>query len=237
VLLRGWGRGARSTSNFTLADLRDEVRVLSRYVDIIMARVNRHDDLLLMKEHSEVPVVNGLSDLQHPCQALADLMTIKEYFTALDGLTIAYIGDGNNVCNSLIEAATLAGMRIRVASPVQYRPDPKACAFAGSALTLHTDPYEAVQDADVIYTDTWVSMGSEGEREERVRALSSFQVNRRLVSSAPVHALIMHCLPAHREEEITTEVITSPNCVIFDQAENRRHVQKFLLLAISEGRL
>jgi ornithine carbamoyltransferase len=223
-----WG-----TSNFVLADLQDEIKVVSRYADLVVARVYRHRDLEIMRQYSEVPIINGLSELCHPCQGLADFMTIKEYFGSLKGLKIAYIGDGNNVCNSLIAGAALAGVKISVASPLNYHPN-KEIVEAAEKLSLGSvhltqRPEEAVSGADVIYTDTWISMGSESEKVERLKVFVDYQVNKELVSQAPLHALIMHCLPAHREYEITSDVIDSKNSIVFDQAENRKHVQKYLI--------
>jgi ornithine carbamoyltransferase len=224
------------SSNFTLADLQDEIRVLSRYTDLIMARVYKHTDLETMRAFSEVPVINGLSDLSHPCQGLTDYMTMLEYFGSLKGLRVGYIGDGNNVCHSLIEAAIATGAHIVVAHPAGYAPDDMIVSRgkAAGALTLSMRPEDAARDADVIYTDTWISMGEEAEREVRLRAFAGYQVNEALLAHAPSHALIMHCLPAHRGYEITPGALDSPNSVVFDQAENRKHLQKFLMARILE---
>jgi ornithine carbamoyltransferase len=225
------------TSNFTLADLQDEIRVLSRYCDLVMARVYRHADLELMKRHSEVPVINGLSDLHHPCQGLTDYMTIQEYFGDLAGLKIAYVGDGNNVCHSLIEGAVKTGMRIAVAHPEGYAPNPEivAAARGEGEVVLTEDPREAVAGADVVYTDTWISMGDEAQREVRLQAFKDYKVDEDLLRRAPGHALVMHCLPAHRGYEISDGAIDSPNSVVFDQAENRKHLQKYLMVWILEA--
>lgn len=220
------------TSNFTLADLEDEIHVLSRYVDLVMARVYDQADLELMRSHSEVPVINGLSDLYHPCQGLADYLTLREYFGELEGLKIAYVGDGNNVCHTLINGAAKVGMRISVAYPKGYSPDARvvtAARQAGGEVELTDSPAEAVRDADAIYTDTWISMGDEGEREERLKAFAGFQVNEALMAAAPDHAVLMHCLPAHRGYEISSAALDDPRSVVFDQAENRKHAQKFLM--------
>ncbi len=220
------------TSNFTLADLEDEIHVLSRYVDLVMARVYDQRDLEVMKAHSEVPVINGLSDLYHPCQGLADYLTIREYFGELEGLKIAYVGDGNNVCHSLIHGAAKVGMSIAVAYPKGYSPDARVVTAAreqGIAVELTDRPEEAVAGADVIYTDTWVSMGDEAERDVRLRAFAGFQVDESLLAAAPDHALVMHCLPAHRGYEISSAAMDGRGSVIFDQAENRKHAQKFLM--------
>lgn len=225
------------TSNFTLADLQDEIRVLSRYCDLVMARVYGHADLELMKRHSEVPVINGLSDLHHPCQGLTDYMTIQEYFGDLQGLKIAYVGDGNNVCHSLIEGAVRTGMRIAVAHPSGYAPNPEivAAARAEGEVVLTQDPKEAVEGADVVYTDTWISMGDEAQREVRLQAFKDYKVDEALLARAPNHALVMHCLPAHRGYEISDGAMDSPNSVVFDQAENRKHLQKYLMAWILEA--
>jgi ornithine carbamoyltransferase len=224
------------SSNFTLADLQDEIRVLSRYVDLIMARVYLHADLETMRAHSEVPVINGLSDLSHPCQGLTDYMTMLEYFGSLKGLRVGYIGDGNNVCHSLIEGAIKTGAHIVVAHPPDYPPEQGIVAEgrAAGALTLSSRPEDAARDADVIYTDTWVSMGDEAEKDIRLRAFADYQVNEALLAQAPSHTLIMHCLPAHRGYEITPGALDSANSVVFDQAENRKHLQKFLMARILE---
>lgn len=220
------------TSNFTLADLEDEIRVLSRYVDLVMARVYDQADLELMRDHSEVPVINGLSDLYHPCQGLADYLTVREYFGELEGLKIAYVGDGNNVCHTLIHGASKVGMRIAVAYPKGYSPDARvvtAARQAGAVVELTDSPAEAVRDADVIYTDTWISMGDEAQRDARLKAFAGYQVNDELLAAAPGHAIVMHCLPAHRGYEISSAVLDAPRAVVFDQAENRKHAQKFLM--------
>jgi ornithine carbamoyltransferase len=219
------------SSNFTLADLQDESKVLSRYVDLIMARVNDHADLETMRSHSEVPVINGLSNLYHPCQGLTDYMTILEYFGELRGLRLAYIGDGNNVCHSLINAGLKTGVHVAVAHPPGYGPSPEVVAPAQAAglLTLTHDPAEAVRDADVLYTDTWISMGDEAQRDIRLQAFASFKIDEALLAKAPSHALVMHCLPAHRGYEISSGALDSRNSVVFDQAENRKHLQKYLM--------
>jgi ornithine carbamoyltransferase len=225
------------TSNFTLADLEDEIRVLSRYCDLIMARVYDQADLELMREHSEVPIINGLSDLYHPCQGLADYMTLREYFGELEGLKIAYVGDGNNVCHTLIHGAAKVGMRISVAYPKGYSPDARvvtAAREAGAEVHLTSSPAEAVAGADAIYTDTWISMGDEAERDKRLAAFRGFQVDEALLAQAPDHAVVLHCLPAHRGYEISSPVLDAPRAVVFDQAENRKHAQKFLMAWMME---
>jgi len=224
------------TSNFTLANLEDEIRVLSRYVDLIMARVYKHDDLLVMKKYSEVPIINGLCNLYHPCQGLADYMTMMEYFGKLDGLKIAYIGDGNNVCNSLINGAVKTGMFISVAHPKGYAPLEQAVneAKKKGLIELTNSPEQAVKDADVVYADTWISMGDEDQKEQRMKVFEGYSITKELLKHAPEHTLVMHCLPAHRGYEITAEVIESKRSIVFDQAENRKHVQKYLMMKILE---
>jgi len=217
----------------------DVARVLSRYVDGIMARVFSHDHVVQLARYSQVPVINGLSDFNHPCQALADLLTIYEHRGALTGLKLAWVGDGNNVLHSLLYASSKVGMHIMAATPAGYDPDTKVVAQArcfaaenGSSVELTTDPVEAVKGADVIYTDTWTSMGQEREREIRLRVFPPYQVNAALLAHAKSNVIVMHCLPAHRGEEITDEVIDGPHSVVFDQAENRMHAQKAILAAL-----
>ncbi|MFH1544600.1 MAG: ornithine carbamoyltransferase [archaeon] len=224
------------TSNFTLADLEDEIKVLSRYVDLIMARVYKNEDLQVMKKYSEVPIINGLCNFYHPCQGLADYMTIAEYYGGFDGLRITYIGDGNNVCNSLINGAIKAGMHITVAHPLGHEPKKEVVEEARKRklITLTQSPEEAVKDADIVYTDTWISMGQENQKEERIKAFQRYSITKKLLEHAPEHTLIMHCLPAHRGYEIDGNVIESGNSIIFDQAENRKHVQKYLMLNVLE---
>ncbi len=214
----------------------DVARVLSRYVDVVVTRTFLHEDVDTFARHATVPVINGLSDRFHPCQCLADLLTIRERFGRLEGVVLAYVGDGNNVANSLIEAAPRVQMHLRVATPPGYEPDAavweasaRLAAAAGTELRLLTDPVEAVRDADVVYTDAWFSMGEEAERELRQTIFPPYQVNTALLRAARPHALVMHCLPAHRGEEITDEVLDGPQSVVLDQAENRLHAQKALL--------
>ncbi|MFC1690690.1 ornithine carbamoyltransferase [Nanoarchaeota archaeon] len=221
-------------TNITKGELQDEVKCMERYVDIIMARVNKHDTLKQMAKHSSIPIINGLCDKFHPCQALADLITIKEKLGKLYDLKLAYIGDGNNVCNSLIIACTLVGMKISVATPKGYEPLKEAIDFAKNYLELTNDPADAVKDADVIYTDTWVSMGQEKEKEKRIKAFKDFTVDKKLVKKSGKPSLIMHCLPANEGLEITREIMDSENSVIYDQAENRMHAQKAVLLKVLE---
>lgn len=210
----------------------DTARVLSRYVSAIMARVRSHDTILELSKFSEVPVINGLSNLEHPCQILADLMTVKEKKGGFD-IKFAWVGDGNNVCNSLILASALLGFEMSVAVPKGYEPDEKILSKAekmGANMEVLNEPEKAVKNADVIYTDVWTSMGQESERDERLRIFQPYQVNKHLLSFAKKDAIVMHCLPAHRGEEITDDVIDGPHSVVFDQAENRLHAQKAILL-------
>ncbi len=218
------------SSNFVLADLEDEIRVLSRYYDLVVARVNHHETLRVMAEHSEVPIINGLCDRMHPCQALADFMTISEYFGSPRDLTITYIGDGNNVCRSLIHGAVHFECRVNLCTPENYSLDEDTLTEAGDRVRIFKEPQQAVMDADIIYTDTWVSMGDEGESGERLAAFKGYQVNRQLLSQAPSHCLVMHCLPAHPGYEITADVLRSARSIVFDQAENRQYVQQAVML-------
>ena len=218
------------TSNFVLADLGDEVRVLSRYYDLIMARVLKHETLVTMARESEVPVINGMCDREHPCQILADFMTITEYFGEnIAGLRLAYLGDGNNVCRSLVHGAIHMGVRVNLCSPENYTLDDETVAAGKGLITRVADPRDAVRDADIIYTDTWVSIGDEKETQERLAAFKPYQINAQLLASAPSNVLFMHCLPAHPGQEVTPEILRSPRSLVFDQAENRCHAQKALL--------
>ena len=209
--------------------LADTARVLSRYCDPILVRNDSQADQEEMSRFSRVPVINALSELHHPCQLLADMQTWQEHRGNPAGAIAAWLGDGNNVCNSWIEASRMFGFRLRIASPNQYRPDPAALAFAGTQVSLMDDPLEAAAGADLIVTDTWTSMGREAERSERVSVLEPFQVNIRLMRRAKADALFMHCLPAHRGEEVTAEVIDGPQSVVWDEAENRLWAQMALL--------
>ncbi len=214
----------------------DTAKVLSRYVDGIMARVFDHQDILDLAEHSAVPVINGLSDFLHPCQAVADFYTMLEKRDQLKGLHLVYIGDSNNVSNSLMMAAAKTGVHITICSPRGHQPSEKIMKwfeedskYSGSTFYITSDPQEAVRKADFIYTDVWASMGQEKEAEERKKLFTPYQLNGNLMSKAPPHALVLHCLPAHRGEEITDEVIDSHQSVVFDEAENRLHVQKAIM--------
>ena len=219
-------------------EIRDTARALARYVDAVMIRAYSHATVEEFARYADVPVVNGLSDHAHPCQVLADIMTLSERFGDLHGLKFAWVGDGNNVCNSWILSSALTGMEIAVASPQRYRPKDEIVDQAramGGKVTVVTAPDEAVRDADVLYTDIWVSMGDEKERAERLQALKSYTMDSRLVAQASPDALVMHCLPAHRGEEITDEVIEGPQSIVWDQAENRLHAQKALLVRLVAG--
>jgi ornithine carbamoyltransferase len=213
----------------------DIARNLSRWVDVITARVFSHRTLAEMAAHATVPVINALSDLEHPCQALADFFTLWERGRDLRALRLAWVGDGNNVCHSVLLLAALCGTATVVACPPGFEPAPdivEACRALGGRVRLTTEAREAVEGADVIYTDTWISMGQEGERERRLEAFQRYQVNETLLGFAAPGALVMHCLPAHRGEEITDAVLDGPHSVIFDQAENRLHAQKGIILEL-----
>ena len=214
----------------------DTAQTLSRYMNGIMARVFAHQTILDLIKYSSVPVINGLSDFSHPCQGLADLFTIHEKKGRLSGLKLAYVGDGNNVAHSLLYGCSKMGMNITLACPKGYEPDPEVVSKAkeegkktGCKVKVTNDPKEAVKQADIVYTDVWASMGKEKEHEKRVKLFKPYQVNGKLVREAKRDYLFMHCLPAHRGEEVTDEVADSKNSVIFDQAENRLHTQKALL--------
>lgn len=214
----------------------DTARVLSRYLDGIMIRTFDHKDVEELAQYASIPVINGLTDLLHPCQALADYFTILEKFDRIEGLKIAYVGDGNNMAHSLLFGAAKVGMDISIATPAGYEPSEEIVRLAkedamksGSQIEIMRSPFEAVANAHVIYTDVWTSMGQEKEHDERVEALKPYQVNQRLVEEAKPDVLVMHCLPAHRGEEITDEVIDGPHSIVFDQAENRLYVQKAIM--------
>jgi len=217
----------------------DVVRNLSRWVDVVMARLFKHDIIVELARYSSVPVINGLTNLHHPCQTLSDLLTIREHKGKLNGLKIAWVGDGNNVCNSLLLGCTLVGMNISVACPRGYEPPADIVKQAwvnakksSTKVELTTDPKEAVDGADVIYTDVWVSMGQEKEARERMKAFKDYQVNAQLLKGAKPDSIVMHCLPARRGQEITDDVIDGPRSVVWDQAENRMHAQKALLVSL-----
>lgn len=216
----------------------DVARVLSGYVDAIMARVFDHNHILQLAQHASVPVINGLSDYNHPAQGLADLFTILEHKRQLSGLKLAYVGDGNNVARSLLFGAVKVGMHFTAASPAGYTlpaediSQAEAMRVADTEIVLTDDPVAAVRNADVIYTDVWTSMGQEEETAARRRVFPPYQINQQLVSQARPDCLVMHCLPAHRGEEITDEVADGPNSVLFPQAENRMHAQKAILVSL-----
>ena len=220
--------------------IEDTARVMSRYVDAIMARVNLHSDIIKLAENATVPVINGLSDLYHPCQILADFLTILERRKQLEGLKVAYVGDGNNVCNTLLVGCSRVGMDISVAHPEGYGPSAEAVGLAGefskssgTKVELTMEPETAARDADVIYTDTFVSMGQEGEKDRKLNAfLPKYQVTEKTFQSAKPDAIFMHCLPAHRGEEVAADVIDGPRSVVWDEAENRLHIQKAILLSL-----
>ncbi len=211
--------------------IEDTAKVLSRMVDAIMIRANKHEDVERLAKASTIPVVNGLTNYSHPCQILADIQTIEEHRGAVEGKTLAWISDGNNVCNSLIHAAARFGFTLNIACPVEYKPSMKAMVFAAESrakVTVTQDPYEAVKNADVVLADTWVSMG-DLDHDERLEAFQDYQVNEELMKAARPDALFLHCLPAHRGEEVTDGVIDGPQSVIWDEAENRIHAQKAIL--------
>lgn len=217
----------------------DIARVISRYVDVIMARVFGHQIVIDLAKYSHVPVINGLSDFSHPCQVLGDLLTIQEKKFRLSGLKLAYVGDGNNVANSLLYGAAKVGMHITIASPPGYEVNPgtfeearQDAVLTGAQLELTNDPVEAVKNADIVYTDVWASMGQEREREERKKLFQNYQINLDLLNKATADAIFMHCLPAHYNEEVTYEVAHDPRSVIYDQAENRMHAQKAVLVLV-----
>jgi ornithine carbamoyltransferase len=227
--------------------IKDVAKTLSRYVDGIVLRTFEHHNVLEMAKFASVPVINGLSDFSHPCQALTDIYTIREKFCRLPqnagrkfkGVILAYVGDGNNVCNSLLYTSAKVGLNMNIGTPEGYEPDRTVLKEAQSiakaknaTINLFNSPKEAIKGADVIYTDVWASMGQEKEVEERKKIFKDFQVNRDLVRLAKKNVLIMHCLPAHRGEEITDEVIDSRNSIVFEQAENRLHVQKAILTTL-----
>jgi len=219
-------------------EVRDTARVLARYVDAVMIRAYSHATIEEFARYANIPVVNGLSDRLHPCQVLADIMTLSERFGDLHGLKLAWVGDGNNVCSSWLLSTALTGMEVAVASPSRYRPKDEIvdqARAAGGKVTIVTDPDEAVRDADVLYTDIWVSMGDEQERAERLQALKGYTIDSRLLAQASPDALVMHCLPAHRGEESPGEVMEGPQSIVWDQAENRLHAQKALLVRLIAG--
>ena len=219
--------------------IEDTGRVLSRYVDGIVVRTFGQDRLERLAESASVPVINALSDFEHPCQAVADVFTMRERYEDLSGVSVAYLGDGNNVVHSLMLAGAQLGMDVRVATPKGYEPFPQVtdrarsiAAHTGGRITVTDIVVEAVHDASFIYTDVWTSMGQEGSEDERRAALASYQVNDDVISQASSEVLVMHCLPAHRDEEIATNVIDGPRSIVWDQAENRLHSQKAILSSL-----
>ena len=220
--------------------IKDAALTLSRYLDMIVARVFKHKEVVELAQYSLVPVINGLSDLFHPCQALADIFTVKEKRGELKGLTLSYIGDGNNVCNSLLQITSLMGMNMKVASPKGFTPDKEILSSAqaqaakkGASVIVTFDPREAAQGADVLYTDVWASMGQEAEAERRRTLFRPYQVNEAFMARASRDAIVLHCLPAHYGEEIEYATSRRGGSAIFDQAENRLHAQKALMVKLA----
>ncbi len=220
----------------------DVAHNLERWIDGIVLRTFSHQTVTTMAQHASIPVINALSELEHPCQAMADMLTLQEQFGDLRGVHLAYVGDGNNVAHSLMLAAASLGASISVGTPKGYEPDTGVTQVArflanvsGASVRLTNDPLEAVAGADAIYTDVWASMGQESQAANRSAIFAPFQVNQKLFSYAAKHAVFMHCLPAHRDDEVTAAVIDSPRSVVFDQAENRLHVQKSILVLLLEG--
>jgi ornithine carbamoyltransferase len=215
--------------------IKDVARNLSRWVDVIMARVHSHQTAIELAEHAAVPVINGLSDFEHPCQALGDYLTLLECKGRLAGVTLAWVGEGNNVAHSLIYGAARLGVRMRLATPAGFEPDRSVVADAkreGGDITLTHNPEEAVVGADVVYTDVWMRRGEAGEAEARQEVFRPFQVNSQLMRAAGPQALFMHCQPARRGEEVTDDVMDSPRCMAYNQSENRLHMQKAIFLAL-----
>jgi len=217
----------------------DTAKVMERYLDGIMIRTYAHQDVLDLAEYANIPIINALTDLLHPCQVLADLLTTYEHKGKLEGLKFAYIGDGNNMAHSIMYGAAKAGINCAIATPAGYECDAEVVANAtddfkksGKSLVITTDPIEAIKNADVVYTDTWVSMGMEKEKEERIKAFDGYQVNSELMKHADKDAIFMHCLPAYRGFEVSEDVIDGPQSVIFDEAENRLHAQKAVLATL-----
>jgi ornithine carbamoyltransferase len=222
--------------------LSDIAHNLERWIDLIVLRTYNHATIEQMAAHADVPVINALSDLEHPCQALADLFTLQEHFGDLSKIHLAYVGDGNNVAHSLLLAGAALGTSISIAAPAGHAPLKTVVQAAealaeetGAAINIYTDPREAVVGADAVYTDVWASMGKENEANTRSAVFAPYQVNAELMAEAASHALFMHCLPAHRGWEVTDEVIDAPNSVVFDQAENRLHIQKAILMWLLGG--
>ncbi|MGA2372632.1 MAG: ornithine carbamoyltransferase [Candidatus Korobacteraceae bacterium] len=222
--------------------LSDVAHNLERWIDGIVLRTFAHETVTTMAQHACIPVINALSELEHPCQAMADMLTLQQHFGDLRGVRLAYVGDGNNVANSLMLAAASLGASISVGTPRGYEPQAaiteaarELAVVSGASVSVVNDPIEAVAGADAVYTDVWASMGQEDEAADRSKIFAPFQVNQKLFSYAAKHAVFMHCLPAHRGDEVTAAVIDSPRSVVFDQAENRLHVQKSILVLLLEG--
>ncbi len=234
-----------STSDIQLGrgePISDTAKVLSRMVDGIMIRTFKQSDLEALAEHGSIPIINGLTDEFHPCQVLADLLTIYEKKGTLKGLKLAFVGDGNNMAHSLMIGCSKLGIDVAIASPDGYKPNPTYTAWAvanadahGSKVTVCTDPLEACKDADVLYTDVWASMGQEGEAEQRKKAFEGYQINDKCLSVAKKDCIFLHCLPAHRGEEVTADVIDGEHSVVFDEAENRLHAQKAVMSLLMAG--
>jgi len=223
--------------------IKDVAKVQSRYLDGIIARTFLHKDAVTLAKSADIPVINGLSDLHHPCQALSDIFTLKEKFGKLTNLTLAYVGDGNNVLHSLMYAAALMGVNLKFSTPAGYEPkkdifdDAKEIADKNKTDILYfKDPEDAVKSADAVYTDVWTSMGQEAECEKRLKDFEAYQINEKLFGKAKKDAVLMHCLPAHRGEEVTDELLDGPNSIVIDQAENRLHVQKAILIIYIGGK-
>jgi len=209
--------------------IKDSAQVLSRYLNAILIRTYDHEEVIALAEHASIPVINGLTDLNHPVQILADIFTIKEKLGHIEGVKVAYVGDGNNVAYSWMLGASLMGMDLAIACPKSYRPESISALSGTGKVEILEDPFEAVKNADVIYTDVWISMGQEEDTENKKKLLLPYQINQKLVDAAKKDVLVMHCLPAHREMEITSEVLDGKHSIVFDQAENRLHVQKAIL--------
>ena len=221
----------------------DTVKCLSRYLDGIMIRTFKQSDVEDLAKYGSIPVINGLTDDMHPCQVMADLMTVLEYKKTLKGVKLAYVGDGNNVANSLLQGCGKTGVDIHVASPKGYQCDPnfvneatESAKYHGSKVVLTEDPIEAVKDADVVYTDTWASMGQETEKDDRLKAFGKYQVNKELFSYAKPDAIFLHCLPAYRGFEVTEDIIDSECSAVFDEAENRMHAQNAIMVKLMAGK-
>jgi ornithine carbamoyltransferase len=209
--------------------IKDSAQVLSRYLNGILIRTYDHEEVIALAEHATIPVINGLTDFNHPLQILADIFTIKEKLGGIEGVKVAYVGDGNNVAYSWMMGASLMGMNLVIACPKELRPSTAPNLGEIGKVEIVDDPFDAVQNADIIYTDVWISMGDEEDTKSKEKLLQPYQINQKLVDSAKKDVMVMHCLPAHREMEITSEVLDGEHSIVFDQAENRLHVQKAIL--------